>query len=34
VAIHAYGVDRDGNNSGTRINQPVANNLTTWKNAP
>lgn len=34
VAIHAYGVDRDGNNSGTRINQAVADNLTTWKNAP
>lgn len=34
VAIHAYGVDGDGNNSGTRINQAVADNLTKWKNAP
>lgn len=33
VGIHAYAAD-EGNNSGTRINQAVADNLTTWKNAP
>lgn len=31
--IHAYGVF-NGNNSGTRINQSVFNNLNNWKNAP
>jgi glutamyl endopeptidase len=33
-AIHAYGVGgSDTQNSGTRIIQEVANNLTTWRNA-
>jgi glutamyl endopeptidase len=34
VGIHTYGDLSGGNNSGTRINQAVADNLTTWKNAP
>jgi glutamyl endopeptidase len=33
VAIHAY-ADFGVSNSGTRINQAVAGNLTAWKNAP
>lgn len=33
VAIHAY-ADFGATNSGTRINQSVAANLTAWKNAP
>lgn len=32
-SIHAYGVS-NGNNSGTRINESVFNNLVNWSNAP
>lgn len=31
VAIHTYGVDSSGYNSGTRITQSVFNNLKSWK---
>jgi glutamyl endopeptidase len=38
MGIHAYGYGGTGcyatNNSGTRITQPVYNNLVAWKNAP
>ncbi len=33
VAIHAYGVDGTGYNGGTRIVEPVFNNLLAWRNA-
>ena len=32
-SVHAYGVS-NGNNSGTRINQSVFNNLISWRDAP
>ena len=37
-AVHAYGLHgfapHADNNHGTRINQPVFNNLVFWRNAP
>jgi glutamyl endopeptidase len=38
MAIHAYGLHgaspHDAFNHGTRIREPVFNNLITWRNAP
>jgi glutamyl endopeptidase len=34
IAIHAYGADSMGRNSGTRITEAVSNNMQTWITAP
>ncbi|HEX6291251.1 MAG TPA: serine protease [Herpetosiphonaceae bacterium] len=33
IAIHAYGVGSNGYNGGTRITEPVFNNLLAWRNS-